>query len=518
MRVVAMFRVSTEKQANEGASLDAQEHGYRGLADRHGWDTVAVFRGCESATQASRERAVLQQVLACVRERRPEAIYVHEQSRLTRGDELEVAALLRELREQEIKIIIGGVVRDLSSLDERFMVGIQSLVDRAEAERIKERHLRGKRAKARRGLKNSGPTPFGYRNPPPGHPDRGQLQIVEDEAVIVRRVFAMAADGDAVRAIAARLNAEGVPSPRGKHWGKSSIARMLANPAYRGCHVTGGWVAEPGSRTFRFDQNQPGAIVVEGSHQPIVSPAAWEAAQPTRPAPPTPRPRLLSGLMTMNGHPATGDSLRRRSFYRPPRGARGGPWIPVEAADSVVWRAFVQAISEPSFLERVVAEVRVRQEEQIGHKEGPSLTARIEKLEARLARLVDMRADGDITGEEFRQRSSDAREQARAARQRLAVVEQLEARGDGQWVRKAFAAVRLLVVAERALSSEERRRVLHRTVRHVSVKARRIPVAQAKDEQGRYGKVSRSPWLIESVTFDLALGSPRGDGDLDTSC
>ena len=32
-----------------------------------------------------------------------------------------------------------GVVRDLGSIDERFMVGIQSLVDRAESERIKER-------------------------------------------------------------------------------------------------------------------------------------------------------------------------------------------------------------------------------------------------------------------------------------------------------------------------------------------------------------------------------------------
>lgn len=518
MRVVAMFRVSTEKQANEGASLDAQEHGYRGLADRHEWETVAVFRGSESATQASRERAVLQQVLACIRERRPEAIYVHEQSRLTRGDELEVAALLRELREQEIKIIIGGVVRDLSSLDERFMVGIQSLVDRAEAERIKERHLRGKRAKARRGLKNSGPTPFGYRNPPPGHPDRGQLQIVEDEAVIVRRVFAMAGDGDAVRAIAARLNAEGVPSPRGKHWGKSSIARMLANPAYRGCHVTGGWVAEPGSRTFRFDQDQPGAIVVEGSHQPIVSPAGWQAAQPDRPAPPTPKPRMLSGLMTMNGHPATGDSSHKTSFYRPPRGTHGGPWIPVETADSVVWGAFVRAVSEPSFLERVVTEVRDRQKQELVLQEGPSLAARVEKLEARLARLVDMRADGDINGEEFRKRSSEARDQVRAARQRLALVKQLEIRGDGQWVRKAFAAVRLLVVAERALSSDERRRVLHRAVQNVSVKARRDPEKQAKDERGRYRGVKKSPWQIETVTFDLALGVSAGDGVLDTTC
>ena len=53
------------------------------------------------------------------------------QSRPPTQDELEVALLFRELKERRIKIIVNGLVRDLSSTDERFMVGIQSLVDRA---------------------------------------------------------------------------------------------------------------------------------------------------------------------------------------------------------------------------------------------------------------------------------------------------------------------------------------------------------------------------------------------------
>ena len=149
MRVVALFRVSTEKQAAEGASLEAQERDYDRLAAHHGWETVDRFRGAESATQASSDRRVLQQVLACIRDREVQAVYVHEQSRLTRGDELEVAMLMRELKERRIKIIVHGVVRDLASIDERFMVGIQSVVDRAESERIKERMSRGRKEKAR---------------------------------------------------------------------------------------------------------------------------------------------------------------------------------------------------------------------------------------------------------------------------------------------------------------------------------------------------------------------------------
>ena len=161
MKVVALFRVSTEKQANEGASLDAQEREYRDLASRHGWTTVREFRGCESATQAASERRVLQQVLACIAEGGVDAVYVHEQSRLTRGDELEVALLMRELKERGIKIIVNGSVRDPSAIDDQFMLRIQSAVDNMEAMRIRERMMRGKRRRAENGKKKSGGASFG---------------------------------------------------------------------------------------------------------------------------------------------------------------------------------------------------------------------------------------------------------------------------------------------------------------------------------------------------------------------
>src|SRR5690606_29510194 len=128
MHVIALFRVSTEAQSAEGSSLDSQQRIYRELATRSGWTTLAEFRGVESGALAVQDRAVLQQVLAAVRDLRADAVYVHEQSRLTRGDELEVALLLRELRERQMRVIVQGAIRDLGSIDDRFMLGIQSLV------------------------------------------------------------------------------------------------------------------------------------------------------------------------------------------------------------------------------------------------------------------------------------------------------------------------------------------------------------------------------------------------------
>lgn len=517
MRVVAMFRVSTDQQAHEGASLAAQERHYHTIAVREGWQTVAIYKGSESATQASKDRAVLQEVLFCIRQTEPDALYVHEQSRLTRGDELEVAGLLRELRERRLKIIIGGVVRDLSSLDERFMIGIQGLVDRAEAERIKERQQRGKREKARQGLKNSGISPYGYRNPHRGEPWRGRLQIVPDEAAVVEWVFRMSCERMSIKLMTSKLNAEGVPSPRGGVWWKTTIARMLANPVYRGCLVSSAWTNEPGSRTFRFDINRPEAVVVEDAHTAIVSKEVWHASQVVQPTARTARPRMLSGVLTMNGHKATGDSLQQRSFYRPPRGTHGGPWIPCETADQVVWLAFVQAVSEPRFLEKVLHEIQIKEEDGSIAGESTRLTKQMSKLETRLTRLIDMRADGEIAKAEYLIRSESARTQIAAIREQQAILVQKEGRGDGEVVQRMFAAARALLNSEQKLSTAEKRQVLLKMTRRIDMRATRNPQKQKKDCNGRYQRVTKDPWRIDEVRFDLGSEAVNRAGCLNTT-
>src|SRR5690606_34995326 len=119
------------------------------------------------------------------------------------------------------------------------------------SERIKERMTRGKREKAKQGKKNSGPAPFGYRNPAPGAPGRGTLLVVPEQAVVVRKLFALAAEGRGDDAIAKALNDLGMAAARGGRWGKSSVRRALENPVYIGTAASNVWVAQPGSRTFR---------------------------------------------------------------------------------------------------------------------------------------------------------------------------------------------------------------------------------------------------------------------------
>ncbi len=519
MRVVGLFRVSTEKQQEHGSSLDAQQAAYHAMAAKERWTTVATFRGCESATQAASERRVLQQVLACIRDEQVDAVWVYEQSRLTRGDELEVALLRRELEERGVKVIINGVVRDLSSIDEGFMFGIQTLVDRTESKRIKERMNRGKRQRASQGKKNSGPAPYGFMNPPPGHAQRGTLQVVPDEAVVVRKIFRMSADGLSDYAVAARLNELGTPSPRGGKWGKTSVTRVLENPAYIGTAASGVWV-DRGDRSFRLDLDNPDAILKEDAHAAIVDRDTWDAvrARPRRPR--TGQPRLLTGLLHLDGEPRAGDSDKGRPVYRPASRRRGAAWLDADDTDNQIWDAFTALATGPDLVQRLLDRARNDHRQQMVTMEIEHLTDRLGKLQRRLDGLTDLRADGDITKDEFRQRSEKTRAEIETVRAELVSQRAQAVSFDGSHAARIVKAVQVLLAGRTRLTRDQKRRVLDSIVQRIEVSAARVGGGLKRDDRGRVLPGSVVSWALTKIEIRLALppqdaacGVPAGRGD-----
>ncbi len=70
-----------------------------------------------------------------------------------------------------------------------------------------------------------------------------KLEVVEEEAAVVQRIFGMYADGNSQVVIAKTLNAEGVLAPQParnrqtRAWCTSSIHEMLRNERYHGVFV-----------------------------------------------------------------------------------------------------------------------------------------------------------------------------------------------------------------------------------------------------------------------------------------
>ena len=99
--------------------------------------------------------------------------------------------------------------------------------------------------KVRRGMagvvragRHAGGRPYGYRVVP-GH--CGELKVIEEEAEVVRRIFAAYAAGRPPREIAGDLNRDRVAPPRGARWNASTIngnskrgAGIIFNELYLG--------------------------------------------------------------------------------------------------------------------------------------------------------------------------------------------------------------------------------------------------------------------------------------------
>lgn len=136
--------------------------------------------------------------------------------------------------------------------------------------------------------------PYGYEKDPA---DKNHLIINEKYAVIVRRMFRMAMDGMGVKSIAKALSAEKIPRPAAvaaaEHaefkkyandgneylWAGSVVRDILRNPTYKGCVV--GQKSEKisfRSKKRRFFKPED-RIVVEGMHEPIISPEEWDLVQ-----------------------------------------------------------------------------------------------------------------------------------------------------------------------------------------------------------------------------------------------
>lgn len=138
-----------------------------------------------------------------------------------------------EFRGIEINCVNGGRM-------DTVQIGMHGVIGQMQREEGARKTRRGLAGVVRSG-RSAGGRAYGY-HPINGKP--GELEIVPEEAEVIRRIFSMYAAGTAPRSIAPILNSEGVAPPRGARWNASTINGngqrghgILRNPLYSGRQV-----------------------------------------------------------------------------------------------------------------------------------------------------------------------------------------------------------------------------------------------------------------------------------------
>jgi site-specific DNA recombinase len=160
-------------------------------------------------------------------------LIVSELSRIGR-DTVRTPAAILQLEEAgvEIRSYLSDSPITLSDESGEIMTVVHSLAASFERRRARARTYDALRRRAEAGAVTGG-TLYGYRNARNG---TGYVyRLIDDaEAMIVRRVFGMYAEGAGIVTIAHTLNAEGVPPPRARGWAPSGIREMLHRRTYVG--------------------------------------------------------------------------------------------------------------------------------------------------------------------------------------------------------------------------------------------------------------------------------------------
>jgi site-specific DNA recombinase len=265
-RVALYARVSTEMQAEEGFSIEAQLNEMRAYAAQRGWKVVAEFvdAGISGSTM---DRPGLRALLEAAQAHQFDVVLVHELSRLSRSvfDTFEIFEQLG--RAQVGFASVREPQFNLLDPHGRFFLTMIASINQYYLDMLRLHTQKSKRERARQGLYNASVAPYGYRHVGDA---RTPPEVVEEEAKVVRRVFEMYATGRyTCRQIAEVLNGEGYRTRSGRRFSKDSITEMLRNPFYIG------------KVTYR--EGRRGEVeVYDGLHEPIVSEGLWEAAARVR--------------------------------------------------------------------------------------------------------------------------------------------------------------------------------------------------------------------------------------------
>jgi site-specific DNA recombinase len=272
-RIAIYARFSSEKQSE--TSIDDQVRRCREFVEREGGSVEPVRVFTDYATSgASLARSGFEAMMALTSGSRPaiDVIVAEDLSRITR-DLADGALLFRRLQFLGVKLLGVADGVDTSAKHAKLTYTVKNLVADIYLDDLRDKTLRGLEGRHHANLSTGNP-PYGYRSiaipGPNGDPAGRRLEVDEEKAAVVRRVFALFLDGRSLCAIAKLLHREGVPAPRAgsRHrrqgWINGTIRAFLHNEKYVGIwrYKQTQWIKVPGENR-RIPRRREASEVLE---------------------------------------------------------------------------------------------------------------------------------------------------------------------------------------------------------------------------------------------------------------
>ncbi|REB77460.1 resolvase [Cutibacterium acnes] len=265
---VIYARVSTEEQASEGYSIEAQKQLLRDYAKHRNIQIIDEYIDEGRSGKSIEGRPQMLRLLRDAKDTKFDAVITYKLDRLARKtrDSLEI---IETLERHNVQLMSYSESIDTSTPGGKMFYTVLSSISEMERSTIIDRVKMGMNQRAKQGKWNGGIV-FGY------NVIDKELVVNEEEAAVVQDIFNLADKGYGFKKIAYDLNKRGIKTKKNKEFSTISVKTILNNPMYIG--------------KIRFNQHEnwserrrqgknPDPVLVDGTHTPIIEASQWNQVQ-----------------------------------------------------------------------------------------------------------------------------------------------------------------------------------------------------------------------------------------------
>lgn len=271
-RVAAYCRVSTDNE-DQANSFESQQRYFRQYIERNpDWELYEVFADEGISGTNTKKRKEFNRMIACAKNGDFDLIITKEISRFARNT-LDSIYYTRDLKKHGVGVIFMNDNINTLDGDAELRLAIMSSIAQEESRKTSERVKWGQKRQMEQGVV-FGRSMLGY------DVKGGKMYINEEGAKIVRLIFhKFVKEGKGTHVIARELREEGIAPMRVKEWQNTVILRVIRNEKYCGDLVQKKtYTPDFLSHEKKYNRGQEEFVIIKDHHEPIVSRELFDEA------------------------------------------------------------------------------------------------------------------------------------------------------------------------------------------------------------------------------------------------
>ena len=274
-KVCAYARVSTDSEEQLTSYSSQIKYYTEKINSNHDWKFVGIYADEGISGTQIKHRTEFQRMVNDALNGKIDIIITKSISRFARNV-VDTLNNVRELREHNVDVYFEKENIHTIDTESEMFLGLCSMFAQAESESISQNVKLGLKSKMKRGEFVGNVKCYGYN----WNKQTKELEINEEQAEVVRKIFNWYADGLGTRIIANKLRELGCKTEKGNDFLPNQVGNIIKNEKYVGDYLgQKTYIVSPLTHKRNINYGEKEKYYVKDHHIPIIPRELWNKCQ-----------------------------------------------------------------------------------------------------------------------------------------------------------------------------------------------------------------------------------------------